>query len=753
MCPPQVLRYATYTTAASRTSTIRGLDKDLKYDIEFYASRSTAGNTSIFIINGVSKSVVTYNNKSNNVVFIDVSPNNNGQIIVSLNKSGTFSYLNGFTLIEKSLTQYSNQLPVAAAGEDISINLPMNNVEVNGSGSFDPDGTINSYNWTMISGPGSYLIVNPSNSITDIENLSEGTYQFELQVTDNYGDISKDTIAVTVINAGPRPPVCNAGSDVVIHVPQGSYQLNGNGSFDPDGSISSYLWTKLSGPGSYSISNNAIVNPVISSLVNGVYRMELLVSDNDGNVARDTMEVVVNIPPVSAAGSDVERTLPQNSVVMNGSGSSDADGSITSYQWTRLSGPLQYSISSATSVSPTISNLVKGVYEFQLQVTDNRGATGSDVVRITVYGMPNVAPVAQAGNDQNIVLPTSSTSLNGTASSDADGSIVTYQWSQVSGPNTANIVSPGSATTTVSGLVEGSYQFQLQVRDDSSATDTDIMVVNVAPPSVTKLIKVNLYGGSNAYNQDGWNNWNVTGSTNITSGTLNYENGTSSGVSAVLSYAQGVADNGSTYGGSMCPPQVLRYASYSTSTRTVTLNGLNNTLVYDLELYASRANSGNSTRFIINGVSVTVVTDQNKTVKVNFTDIAPSNGRIVITLERVGTYNYLNGFVLAEKAGQPALRTGPLTVAEDVQPGDQVFGVNPNPFRSGVQLSLQNSYKGSMKVWISDAGGKLVRSMNYVKTTRTFTTQIRTSELPAGVYLMHLEIEGRIYSRKLLKIN
>ena len=82
-----------------------------------------------------------------------------------------------------------------------------------------------------------------------------------------------------------------------------------------------------------------------------------------------------------------------------------------------------------------------------------------------------------------------------------------------------------------------------------------------------------------------------------------------------------------------------------------------------------------------------------------------------------------------------------------------MFGVYPNPFRSGVQLSLQNSYKGSMKVWISDAGGKLVRSMNYVKTTRTFTTQIRTSELPAGVYLMHLEIEGRIYSRKLLKIN
>jgi hypothetical protein len=68
---------------------------------------------------------------------------------------------------------------------------------------------------------------------------------------------------------------------------------------------------------------------------------------------------------------------------MNGSGS-DADGTIASYQWTKISGPSQYSIVSATQAQTTVNNLSQGTYQFVLTVTDNQGAKGNDTVTVTV---------------------------------------------------------------------------------------------------------------------------------------------------------------------------------------------------------------------------------------------------------------------------------------------------------------------------------------------------------------------------------
>ena len=47
-----------------------------------------------------------------------------------------------------------------------------------------------------------------------------------------------------------------------------------------------------------------------------------------------------------------------------------------------------------------VNNLVKGVYKFQLRVTDNNGATGTDIIQITVNAATNQPPVANAGPDQ-----------------------------------------------------------------------------------------------------------------------------------------------------------------------------------------------------------------------------------------------------------------------------------------------------------------------------------------------------------------
>ena len=67
----------------------------------------------------------------------------------------------------------ANIPPVANAGADQAITLPVNTVTLTGSGS-DSDGTIAGYQWTKISGPSSYNIVNPTSAVTTITGLVQG---------------------------------------------------------------------------------------------------------------------------------------------------------------------------------------------------------------------------------------------------------------------------------------------------------------------------------------------------------------------------------------------------------------------------------------------------------------------------------------------------------------------------------------------------------------------------------------------------
>ena len=83
----------------------------------------------------------------------------------------------------------------------------------------------------------------------------------------------------------------------------------------------------------------------------------------------------------------------------------DPDGTISSYAWTKTSGPASYTIANATLLRLSVTNLVQGVYVFSLQVTDNAGATASSTVTVTVNAAappPNQAPVANAGSNINI---------------------------------------------------------------------------------------------------------------------------------------------------------------------------------------------------------------------------------------------------------------------------------------------------------------------------------------------------------------
>ena len=95
----------------------------------------------------------------------------------------------------------------------------------------------------------------------------------------------------------------------------------------------------------------------------------------------------------------------------------------------------------------------------------------------------NAVPVANAGASQTITLPINSVTVNGIGA-DADGQVVGYLWSKLSGPASPTIVNPASAATVISGLSQGSYVFQFMVTDNKGATGVDTMSVQVNPSPI-----------------------------------------------------------------------------------------------------------------------------------------------------------------------------------------------------------------------------------------------------------------------------
>jgi hypothetical protein len=93
---------------------------------------------------------------------------------------------------------HSNQLPIANAGTDQTITLPKDSVLLDGSASTDPNKNITNFLWTKISGPSSFIISNANAAQTQVTNLLEGTFLFQLKVTDAGGLSSLDTVQITV---------------------------------------------------------------------------------------------------------------------------------------------------------------------------------------------------------------------------------------------------------------------------------------------------------------------------------------------------------------------------------------------------------------------------------------------------------------------------------------------------------------------------------------------------------------------------
>ena len=377
------------------------------------------------------------------------------------------------------LPQAANQNPVANAGPNKTITLPTNTLVLNGIGT-DADGSISSYLWTKVSGPAATL-TNASTQNLSLSALLQGTYIFQLTVTDNNSASASSQVTVTVNPvATNQVPLVNAGTQKTIFLPTNQVIITATAS-DSDGSIATILWEKKTG-GVATLTNSGTLTVTISGLVAGIYTFRITVTDNAG--ATSFSEVTVNViqgnqSPAANAGTDQVLTLPTNNITLTGSGI-DPDGSVVGYAWTKVSGPAA-SLTNTNTAVLTVTGMVQGLYIFGLTVTDNSGATGNDQVTVAVNVPPvgpNEIPLAIAGGNVSFSLPTNTVNLYGSGF-DPDGSIVSYTWAKASG-GPALLTNSNQPTLTVSNLQAGQYSFRLTVTDNDGDTDDDIAIVTIS---------------------------------------------------------------------------------------------------------------------------------------------------------------------------------------------------------------------------------------------------------------------------------
>jgi poly(3-hydroxybutyrate) depolymerase len=474
-----------------------------------------------------------------------------------------------------------------------------------------------------------------------------------------------------------------------------------------------------------------------------------------------------NQAPVARAGADQSIQLPANKVFLDGRTSTDADGNITAYQWTIVSGPAGSQIITPAKDTTSVSFANAGTYICRLTVTDNGGLMATDEVTVTIRPL-NQPPVARAGADQTIQLPANKVFLDGRSSTDADGTITTYQWSNLSGPAGSQILTALKDTTSVSFTTAGTYTFRLAVTDNggTGATDDVIITVQAAattppPPSsgAGKTIRVNVYGGSNPYTNTAWNNWNSIAGT--TSSNFFYEDGSASTVNGVINSQAGIADNGLNYAAAAtaCPGQVLRYNSYNTSIRTLTLKGLDPAKRYYMEFYGSRANTGNSTVVNIANAYDTISTDNNTNDFAKFGNVAAqSNGSLVINLSRIGTYNYIAGFIIREEAiaGRgitiPEQQVINQPLAADVTTAGPEKGmlVYPNPFTDKINIRMEKEMEGPYRLRLTNIYGKTMLTTNISNITGK-AYSVNAFNLASGVYFLTIQSKDFTSTVKVIK--
>ena len=396
-----------------------------------------------------------------------------------------------------------NHAPVADAGAD-ALGQVGTVVTVDAGGSYDPDGDDLTTRWTFVSTPTDSAVTDGS-LVADGSRASftadlAGFYVLQAEVCDAEPLCATDAVTIQVGNGGNQAPSADAGPDQVPSFGD-AVTLDGRGSSDPENDPLTWSWTVLSAPANSGLTDADITDadkPLagVTPDAEGAYSFRLEVCDA---TACDTDAVVIdvggstNTAPIADAGNDANATVG-DTVAVDGSNSSDPDGDALTFRWVFGSKPAASALAYTDIVDRKTANAsfvpdVAGTYVLRLTVDDG-ALNHADTVVVTVTGVANGAPSADAGADFEVSLGNTAT-LDGSGSTDPDGDPLLYRWVFNSVPSGSartytDISDRKTATPSFTPDVEGIYTLRLKV-DDGTDTDTDTVSVTATPSNTAPV--------------------------------------------------------------------------------------------------------------------------------------------------------------------------------------------------------------------------------------------------------------------------
>jgi len=648
----------------------------------------------------------------------------------------------------------SNQPPTVNAGPDQTITLPTNSAQLNGSGS-DPDGSISAYAWSKVSGPSGSSFSNASVANPTVNGLTAGTFVFRLTVTDNKGATASDDVTVTVNSGtGNQPPTVSAGADKTITLPVNSVQLSGSAS-DADGSIASYSWTKVSG-GSASIASPNSASTTVSGLVQGSYVFRLTATDNQGASSSDDVVVTVNasVPPSSTMHIEAENWSSMSGVLTETV--YDAGGGLN-VGWIDLGDWMEYSINPSTSGTYTVKfRIATPNNGAQFQVKNSGGTVlttvnvpntgayqtwqtttatitlqaGAQTIRLQSSAQPawninwleltaggtigNQPPTVSAGADKTITLPVNSVQLSGSAS-DADGTIASYSWTKVSGPAGSSFSSATSASTTVNGLVQGSYTFRLTATDNGGASSSDDVMVTVnasVPASSTMHIEAEDYSSMSGIQTE--TTYDAGGGRNV-----------------------GWIDNGDWMEYSINPSTS---GSYSVKLRVATPNN------------GAQLQIKNSNGTVLSTVNLPN-TGAYQTWQTTTTTLNLSAGAQTIRIQSSAQpFWNINWLELTAQTGNAAITSASARTITEQQQHASSLSLFPNPVKDRFTLMVDNDYAGNVNIQVIGMNGAVQKKFSFTKEKGVQQKTLSIGNLPKGQYVLTVQMEGWKETKALIKM-
>ena len=366
-------------------------------------------------------------------------------------------------------------------------------VTMDGSGSTDANGDPLTFKWTLLGKPtgSTATLTNPTYPNPKFTADLPGNYIVSLVVNDGKVDSAQMATTITA-SATNAAPVANAGvnQNVVLGT---TVTLDGTASTEANNDPLTSRWVLLSKPtgSSAALSSATSAKSTLTADLAGSYVATLVVNDGKVDSAIITTAITAsaaNATPVANAGVN-QNVLVSSVVTLDASASTDANGDALTYSWILISKPTNStaSLSSSTVQKPTFSADLVGTYVASLAVND--GKVNSVVVATTITASAaNATPVANAGVNQN-VLVSSVVTLDASASSDANGDALTYNWILISKPtnSTASLSSSTAQKPTFSADLVGTYVASLIVNDGKINSVVVATTITAAAPNVAPV--------------------------------------------------------------------------------------------------------------------------------------------------------------------------------------------------------------------------------------------------------------------------